>query len=203
MFAACLYLSQKSLDLELALANASGLISMQLSEDYFTRSQANPSNAFTLAPSSAAVSLAQTGQLADTRARSNGLDRRELADDLEVHDPIVAKMDDLVKWARARGLTFKLTGDRRAGASPPAGVRLSDGLGIRQYSDHRDWKNSHEQQYSQAAAIGIGAHASVWCVRLPVWLGFKPFPVTRVTEELLLIAPPCFNSTLRGGATAE
>ena len=94
MFAPCLYLSQKSLDLELALAN-SGLIPMQLSEDYFTRSQANPSNTFT--PSSAAVSLAQTRQLADTGARSNGLDRRELADDLKVHDPIVAKMDDLVK----------------------------------------------------------------------------------------------------------
>jgi hypothetical protein len=57
MFAPCLYLSQKSLDLELALANASGLIPMQLSEDYFTRSQANPTNAFTLAPSSAAYHL--------------------------------------------------------------------------------------------------------------------------------------------------
>ena len=97
MFAPCLYLSQKSLDLELTLADASGFIPMQLSEDCFTRSQADPSNAFTLAPSSAAVSLAQTRQLADTRARSNGLDCRELADDLEVHDPIVAKMDDLVK----------------------------------------------------------------------------------------------------------
>src|SRR5207302_3283008 len=53
MFAPCLYLSQKSLDLELALANASGLIPMQLSEDHFTRSQPNPNNAFTLAPSSA------------------------------------------------------------------------------------------------------------------------------------------------------
>jgi|ERR1700730_13299645 len=97
MFAPCLYLSQKSFDLEFTLANASSLIPMQLSEDYLTRRQADPSNAFTLAPSSAAVSLAQTRQFADTRARSNGLDRRELADDLEVHDLIVAKMDDLVK----------------------------------------------------------------------------------------------------------
>lgn len=78
---------------------------MQLSEDYLARSQTDPSNAFTLAPSPATVPLAQARQFADTRACSNGLNRRELANNLEVHDPIVAKMDDLVKLARISGLT--------------------------------------------------------------------------------------------------
>ncbi len=59
--------------------------------------EANTRGPFAFAPPPAAIQLAQAGKFADRRTNRNGFDMRDLAEDGEVHSPIVANQTCCIK----------------------------------------------------------------------------------------------------------
>jgi len=90
-------------DLELFAANAGCLVPMDFGPDDFAVGKAHLSNSFPLPPSSAAIPLAQTLQLANSRTGGYRLDLPYRADDLELHAPMLSEI-------RAPGNTLFLRG---------------------------------------------------------------------------------------------
>jgi hypothetical protein len=119
MLAPWIQSSQEPLDLEFTFANAGGLVPVYLREHNLAVSQPHPSDAFALAPSTAAIVPAQARKFSDAGAGSDRLDCRELANDFEVHGTIVANTIELVKLTDTSSLTRHF--------ADPAAARMNPG----------------------------------------------------------------------------
>ena len=88
---------------------------MYFSKDNLIVHQSYARNAFALAPTTAAIELAEAREFANARTGSNRLDCGELADDFEVHVVIVANAEDMINLPPTGGLKLLLTGLPKAG----------------------------------------------------------------------------------------
>ena len=78
---------------------------MQLRTNDYSVGKPHPGNVLSFVPPTTAVALARPGDFPDARTCSNGLDRRDVADDFEVRSTIVANAQGQVNCPGASALT--------------------------------------------------------------------------------------------------
>lgn len=98
---------------------------MELGEPDASTPKANPCNALHLSPSALPVVSPQPLEISNTVARCDGLDDRDLADDLEVHCAIVPSRERS-RWSR---MTKCFSGAERGVVGRAKRGRCKRGLG--------------------------------------------------------------------------